>query len=223
MITTIIIPVLNRYDLLTRCLESIPASVRQILVIDNGDAFTGPVDERVRVLRLPTNLGVAASWNLGIKLYPHEPGWLLLNSDAWFVDDAFSEFSRDCGEGRVTLGGSPPWCCAWIGADVVDRVGLFAEVFYPAYMEDVDYEERCRILRVPVVLSAARVNHDNSSTIHSDAALRLLNDQTHQANVRAYQRRWSRLSQLGVPLEQEWQLETRRRQAWDTPRQGEAA
>lgn len=216
MITTIVIPVLNRHDLLTRCIDSIPDRVKNILVIDNGDAYTAS-DERARVLRMPSNLGVPASWNLGIKLYPHEPGWLLLNSDAWLHDGALDVLDGECETTNVVLAGHPPWCCAWIGADVVDRVGLFSEIFYPAYMEDVDYEERCYRLGVSIASSSARIGHDNSSTIRSDEALRRQNDRTHQVNNDLFAQRWSRLSQLGVPLEQEWRLSIRRHNAWDTP------
>lgn len=221
MITTIVIPVLNRHDLLTRCIDSIPDRVENILVIDNGDAYE-TTDARTRVLRMPSNLGVPASWNLGIKLYPHESGWVLLNSDAWLDDGALDTLEAECAPDNVVLAGNPPWCCAWIGADVVDRVGLFSEVFYPAYMEDVDYEERCHRLGISIVSSAARIGHDNSSTIRSDESLRRHNDRTHQVNNALFAQRWSRLSQLGVPLEQEWRLSVRRHNAWDTPAKEDA-
>lgn len=225
MIGVVIIPVLNRYDLLDACIESVPDSVREILVIDNGDQL----DERddfdkyrwrnrstyVRVLNMPSNLGVAASWNLGIKLYPFEAGWLLLNSDARFGDGAFAEFSEHVSESNLVQAGVPPWCCTWVGSRVVEEVGLFCEVFYPAYMEDLDYEERCRILNVPIVMSGARVEHDNSSTIRSDRALSELNDFTHRRNAQAYAERWGRVDELGLPFDAEWRLGVRRANAWD--------
>ena len=40
MITTVVIPVLNGYDLLKRSVGSIPQSVRHILLIDNGDCLS---------------------------------------------------------------------------------------------------------------------------------------------------------------------------------------
>lgn len=215
MITTIIIPVLNRYDLLWRCVESIPERVANILVIDNGDALDEALGGRVRVLRMPSNLGVPVSWNLGIKAYPYEPGWLLLNSDAYFADDAFVRFERDCGEDRITLAGAPPWCCAWIGRGVVDRVGLFCEAYYPAYMEDVDYEERARRHGVVIAASTANVQHDNSSTIRSDGALRARNDQTHAANLRTHAHRWRGVPANQTPPATEWSLACRTQNAWD--------
>lgn len=221
MISVVIIPVLNRYDLLERCIESIPATVDEVLVIDNGDTLDEIAESRlnynaplVRVLRMPSNLGVAASWNLGIKLYPFAAGWLLLNSDAWFVDDAFGRFEAHVATDRVVQAGAPPWCCTWVGRDVVERVGLFCELFYPAYMEDIDYEERCDALNVPVIQVDAHVGHDNSSTIRSSADLSHENDRTHRLNTLTYADRWASLTSAGVPREQEWSLGVRCRNAW---------
>lgn len=224
MITTVVIPVLNRYDLLERAITSLPEHVN-VLVIDNGGEYDD-LDYRdkskwrhrdgdVRVLNLPSNLGVPASWNLGIKLYPFEPGWLLLNSDAWFDADAFGAFDEQCEDDAILLAGAPPWCCAWIGRGVVDRVGLFCEAFYPAYNEDVDYEERARRLGVPVFYSDALVHHENSSTIRSDAALRQLNALTHQRNNDVYAARWHGLADHETPAPLEWSLQMRMANAWD--------
>ena len=211
MITTIVIPVLNGFDKLERCMSTIPDSVANVLVIDNADSDW--THDRARVLRMPSNLGVPQSWNLGIKAFPFEPGWLLLNHDAWFSDGAWDRFSADVGEDRITLAGSPPWCCAWIGRGVVDRVGLFCEVFYPAYMEDIDYERRARTIGIPVAYSDALVHHENSSTINSDYELARRNDVTHARNNAAYEHLWASVDG-GVPGVSEWSLRVRCENAW---------
>lgn len=214
MIDHVIIPVLNRYDLLNRCLDSIPLGVR-ILVIDNGDAYQAGERESVRVLRLPANLGVPASWNLGIKLLPFASGWLLLNSDAWFEAGAWDDLSRDADPEGITLAGSPPWCCAWISSAAAERVGLFCEAYYPAYMEDIDYEERARRLGVRVSYSAARVGHDNSSTINSDTHLARKNEWSHARNIGIHNARYHGLAEHEVPLVSEWSVRNRKVNAWD--------
>ena len=87
MVPCIIIPVLNRYDLLERAIKSIDYPVAELLIIDNGGQSTLHdypwfSDRRhvknYRVWSMPTNLGVAPSWNLGIKATPHAPGWILV-------------------------------------------------------------------------------------------------------------------------------------------------
>jgi GT2 family glycosyltransferase len=220
LISTVIIPVLNGYELLRRCVATLPKTIPNVLIIDNGDCLSrwdqAELDHPgVRILSMPSNLGVPQSWNLGIKLYPHEAGWLLINHDAYFDADGWERFSADVGEDRITLAGVPPWCCAWIGRGVVDRVGLFCEAFYPAYMEDVDYEERATRLGIVIVRSDARVRHDNSSTIKADDALSHQNSATHRRNIAIYDNRWHGLQSHEVPASLEWSLYQRTVNAWD--------
>ena len=197
----------------------------RVLVIDNGDNRGDNFDcedlwPQVRVLRMPSNLGVPQSWNLGIKLHPYEPGWLLLNSDAWFEGDLYTEyawdvFEADCDESSITLAGSPAWCCAWIGRNVVHRVGLFCEAYYPAYMEDVDYEERARRAGLEIRYVATGVRHDNSSTINSDPELARRNGETHARTIQSHDARWNGLAPHEQPPVWDWSLRYRLANAWD--------
>jgi len=217
MINTIIIPVLNRYDLLDRCIRSIPPSVQNILIIDNGDELAGAdaAWPNVRVLRMPSNLGVATSWNLGIKAHPYEDGWLLLNSDAYFPTVAdWETLCSEAAHDNILLAGEPGWCCAWIGADVVHRVGLFCERYYPAYMEDVDYEQRAILHNITILHSQASIRHDNSSTIQSEPGLDEINRHTHAVNYAYHQYRWSHVAPDGLPPDKEWSLQTRLNNDW---------
>lgn len=214
MISTIIIPVLNQYQLLDRAISSIPPGP-DILIIDNGDTLDQAAVERGRVLRMPSNLGVATSWNLGIKAYPHAAGWLLLNSDAYFA--TLADWDTLCSEAdaaSIVLAGEPGWCCAWIGADVVRRVGLFCERYYPAYMEDVDYQHRAELHNIQITHSQANIGHDNSSTIHSDPAIFAENQRTHAANRAYHDYRWARTEPDGLPSTSEWDLATRLANEW---------
>lgn len=225
MIPTIIIPVLNRYDLLDRCIASI-GEVERVIVIDNGDRLDDEtlrfwkydghlVDADVRILPMPSNLGVASSWNLGVKMTPHSDGWLLLNSDAYFAEDSYAQLEEEVRRDAMVLAGNPPWCCAWIGADVVKRVGVFCERYYPAYMEDLDYERRAMIAGVDVIRSDAKVEHDNSSTIAADARIAERNRQTHANNRAFYDHRWATVGADGWPADAEWSLRTRLENSWE--------
>ena len=221
MIDVVIIPVLNRYDLLERCIESLE-DVETLIVIDNGDGlpdyFLDTVQMRMIAKRrylwkMPANLGVATSWNLGIKATPHATGWLLLNSDAHFDAMAFHTMAKDTERADVVQAGVPPWCCTWISANAIKRVGLFCERFHPAYMEDVDWERRAKMLGISFAMSDAVVHHDNSSTIASDPVKAQRNAETHAANHALYEYRWSR-SGGNVPADMEWSLATRLQQSW---------
>lgn len=216
MIHTVIIPVLNRYDLLARAIESV-GDVERMIIIDNGDAIDGAaivkaVKRGARIIKSPSNLGVATSWNLGIKMSPHANGWLLLNSDAYFVDEGFRRFSALTTKYGVVQAGDPSWCCTWISEDAIERVGLFCERFYPAYMEDVDWERRARILGVTFAYCENAVAHDNSSTISADPKLAEQNQRTHAANHAYYAYRWNQARD--IPPDAEWRLSTRRGNDW---------
>ena len=111
MIPCIVIPVLNTYDKLQRCVESIDVPVDNLIVINNG---SGVVEIPVRanrqtVLNMPSNLGVGPSWNLGIKCFPWVSGWVILNADAWFEPGALATFAGLFEQDRIVLGGEPGW------------------------------------------------------------------------------------------------------------------
>jgi GT2 family glycosyltransferase len=220
MIPTLIVPVLTRYELLGRMLSSIDHPIEQLLVIDNG----GQLDpaqvtalteargliEHATVTTLPANLGVAGSWNLGIKATPFSPWWLICNFDIVWPAGALAAFDQINPHDRLALSdGSPPWCAFAIGERVVAEVGLFDEALHPAYFEDNDYERRCHAARVLVEHTSVEVWHDNSSTLNAGYADRnrvtfAVNSAYYDDKVRAHDY-----------SEGSWTLERRRRLSWD--------
>ncbi|HUX71505.1 MAG TPA: glycosyltransferase, partial [Cellulomonadaceae bacterium] len=85
-----IVPILTEPERLLGLLRSIDYPVGRVIVIDNGDmidphiAWHEQLGVKVHVVRLPHNLGVAASWNLGIKCAPLSPYFLIVNHDIEF-------------------------------------------------------------------------------------------------------------------------------------------
>jgi GT2 family glycosyltransferase len=161
---------------------------------------------------MPTNLGVAPSWNIGIKATPHADGWIILNSDAFFEPAQLEVFYKDCDPDSIVLTEAMPgWCCAWVGANVVAKVGLFSECYVPAYFEDTDFQERAMRLNVPVLVSDAGIVHDNSSTILSAPELAEKNQRSFADNGALHSMRW----QSGLPDAGHWDLTRRRNLGWD--------
>ena len=94
----LIVPVLNCYDLLQRMVDSIDYPLEMLVVIDNGDnlqelCVPDCVNE-LRVLPMPTNQGVAGSWNLGIKLLPFEAVWFFSSADTVYKPGALAELAK---------------------------------------------------------------------------------------------------------------------------------
>lgn len=210
-----IVPVLVRPDTLSDMVATIDHPVEHLIVIDNGCVVPEDFDagwwvKRCSVIRMPANLGVAGSWNLGIKASPFSPWWLIANYDLLWPAGALQRMCQQGNRDSVVLSAAlPPWCAFMLGDRVVAQVGLFDEAIHPGYFEDADYERRCRLAGVPVVPSGVVVTHDNSSTLREGFQQR--NATTFTANA-AYYRQKEKSSDVTEGL---WSLTRRRMLSWD--------
>ena len=212
LVPVLIVPVLTEHHRVDSLLGSMPGRVRDLVVVDNGPCGWRPsvdVADRVWHLRLPGNLGVAGSWNLGVKVTPHASGWLVVNHDVVFGEGGLEEFWGLCRVDNLVLGGKPPWSCFWLGSGVVKKVGLFHEGFHPAYFEDNDYEIRVQRKGCEIVRSTAAIHHRNSSTLASSPVFQARNQVTFEANARLFQERMVQ----DVPVD--WDLQRRLELGWD--------
>lgn len=215
MIPVMVVPILTRPDLLDRMLDSVDHPVDTLVVIDNGNALPGDFAHRewarnAYVVRSPSNLGVPTSWNLGIKMTPFAPWWLIANFDVTWPAGALEQFDTEDAPRVVRLSaGDPPWCAFSIGEQAVRAVGLFDEAIHPAYFEDSDYEWRCQVAGAPVIQSAIRVDHLNSSTLA--AGYRDHNARTYTDNAAYFRAKRFR----GDTSEGRWSLRRRRELSWD--------
>jgi len=217
-VPVMVVPILAGPDLLCRLAGSIDFAVGRLLVVDNG-MCVDPVrlrdaaPECVRdttVIPVPNNLGVAGSWNLGVKATALADWWLIVNFDAWFPEGSVQRFAETVSDGVLTLsGGAPAWCAFGLPASVVERVGLFDERIHPAYFEDDDYMTRCREFSVPVMYSDIPVHHDNSSTLKHGYDRR--NAETFDDNRRYMQRKHS----MQDYTDGGYSLTRRRNLSWD--------
>ena len=151
----LIVPVLTRYDLLQRMLDSIDIQVKHLLIVDNG-ASDQPDDLPINTLQLsdlisevtylpmPANLGVAGSWNLGIQSFPFDDRWFICSDDVVFGPGAMQAWYENSGPDRISVSAEDPhWQFFALGEQVVQTVGLFDANFFPANFEDDDYGWRC--------------------------------------------------------------------------------
>jgi GT2 family glycosyltransferase len=189
MIPMMVVPTLTRHDLLDRMLRSVDHPVGHLVVIDNSGrgivGGSGPW-ERMTVLPMPSNLGVAASWNLAIRMAHREPYVLVCSDDMWWPDGALERFAEMSGQDRVVVSSTwPHWCAFSLGMETVSRVGLFDEGYYPAYYEDTEYERRMGKKGVERLMGPS-VNHDNSSTL-STPGVKWSRDRSLRANERLFQ------------------------------------
>lgn len=216
MIPVMVVPVLTRHDLLDRMINSINYPIRDLIIINNGARSYDYVPvwnqwiSKIWHLRMPSNLGVSGSWNLGIKSTPMSDYWLITNFDVEWGGDSlkmFHEISRS--DALVLSNGAPNWCAFSVGWKVIDQVGLFDESLYPAYFEDNDYERRCEHAKIDVIKSFIPIAHDNSSTIRNGYEAE--NNMTFHNNAQYYQNKISNQDYS----QGNWKLKIRRRNSWD--------
>jgi GT2 family glycosyltransferase len=214
MLENLIVPVLNRYDLLQRMLDSVDVPVEHLLVIDNGEG-TDTLEfsdkfAKVTHLRMPANLGVGGSWNLGIKSFPYAHRWFIASNDVVFLPGALESLSKARRDEITLTADFPYWQCFVLGDEAVSSIGLFDECgFYPAYFEDNDYMRRADFVGVNIRKVAIPTTHDNSSTIK--AGYQHKNAKTFYANQSYYQSKVDNNDYTAGT----WSLDIRRENGWE--------
>ncbi len=206
---------LKRFDLAERLLRSIDYPVQHLVIIDNsGLASWDPIKpdsvEHMWVIRVPYGLGLVGAWNLIVKSTPYAPYWVLINDDAWFAPGSLETIAKEVNTDALNFVDiNPQWSCVVFGEGMVEKVGLYDERFYPLYFDDNDLERRVDQAEVPKVSIAAKVFHENSSTLNS--GYQVQNQRSYVANHQLYEikGREDDFSQG------EWSLKIRRANRWD--------
>ena len=170
--------------------------------------------EHTTYLPMPANLGVAASWNLGIKSFPYADRWFIASNDVQFHPGALQSLS-EARTDEITLSSMfPHWQAFALGYEAVKRVGLFDERFFPAFCEDNDYVFRAEQAGVTIRSIEVPMIHDNSSTINSDQDLFQKNARTFPTNAALYYDKVAR-EDFSAGF---WDVERRRLNGWEAGR-----
>ncbi len=206
---------LKRFDLADRLLSSIDYPVEHLVVVDNSGTQTwNPTKpesvNNLWVIRVPYGLGLVGAWNLIVKSTPYAPYWVLVNDDAWFEAGALQIIAENVDtEALNFLDIVPQWSAVVFGEGMVAKTGLYDERFYPLYFDDNDLERRVKHHNVPIKTIAAKVHHENSSTLKSGFEV---------ANSRSFannQRLFDSKAAEGDYTQGEWNLTARRDNRWD--------
>lgn len=147
MIPTLIVPTLVHYDLLQNMLDSIDVEVDHVVVIDNGGKLEGIKFDnckKLSVISLPTNIGVAGAWNLGIKVTPYSKWWLISNDDVLWLPGALSRMASYVTEGAIIADWNPLSAFSGFIIDevTISKIGLFDEHYFPGIGEELNYWRR---------------------------------------------------------------------------------
>jgi GT2 family glycosyltransferase len=167
------VPVLTRYDLLDRLIESaLGGSVApdRIVVVDNGGRdFLIREDARVEVISRGRNVGVSGAWNLILERATE------LGADRCAISNDDVEL-RQLTLGEILsyeadLVRAPGFAFFVLRPSVVELVGWFDENTWPAYFEDQDFSRRCRLSGVAMIdPQGIDIGHVGSATLRSWSA-----------------------------------------------------
>lgn len=157
------VPIVNGFKWIQRLISSIDYPVDQLIIFNNNGRgeITKELDDLckvdyyyikdIKVCHLPTNLGVAGTWNLIIKSFMNAPYWMITNHDVAFTSGFLKEMVRKVEDPEVGIvfgNKNEAWDIFLLRDWVVQKVGLFDENLYPAYVEDCDYHIRSRHLNI---------------------------------------------------------------------------
>lgn len=172
----VVIPTLWRYDLLEKAVGSLVRAVERgpmttLLVVDNGGKLHWEYSPfGACIYAPPENLGVAGSWNWGLReQFDRGASWVLvMNDDVEVTAEALDEYRALMAKGvNMAVGNEGVgMSCFAISRTCVERHGTFDENLYPAYMEDVDMNRRMRLAGdEQVVIDCTSVKHERSASI----------------------------------------------------------
>jgi hypothetical protein len=192
------VPIVNGVHWLERLINSIDYPVKELCIINNNgrDQITNDLNilcdkkydfiDKIRILNMPSNIGVVASWNLIIKSYIMSSYWLFCNNDIsftpGFLKSTVEESLQDETLGVISSASEESdsahisFACFLIKDWVIDKCGLFDENFYPAYYEDIDYYLKLKKNNIKTKSLDIRIYHGDglgyesgSQTLKSEA------------------------------------------------------
>lgn len=206
MVLNIVIPTINRADLLYELLISLKqqeSEFNELLIIDNGrqniDKDKCPVN--TIIINNPTNFGVAKSWNQGIHHFNKTNyDWLLfLNDDIDIFNNQLINIKDylQLHNDKYLIIGTYFWSIFAISRTCIQALNneYFDEQFFPAYFEDNDFCYRICTQHGPNLLLNAigalepKVKR-NSMTIKKDKTL----NNNFDTNKSKYIKKWG-----GIP------------------------
>lgn len=172
-------PVLNRYDLLDKLIESVSRSQLQpdqVMIIDNGNQIKPHQYLNCTLIKPGRNVGTAAAWNYA--LYAARDFLILSNDDIEVFPDTIPRLVEAAIQHPDELFFVPEsgTGCAFsfflMRRKLLDIVGAFDPLFWPYYFEDNDYVYRMKLAGVhnEFAVRGCNYHHVGSATLRSKTA-----------------------------------------------------
>ncbi len=202
--------VLNGADDLWKHFSSIDHPLKRYVIVDNSmgkyPAVRGTIEQikqdkpehidEVVILQNNLNVGFSGSVNQIVRQNTDCPYWCIFSVDwhpcpgelaklAKRFTQPFNQFLCD-----ETMSG---YSAMVFKAQLVQRVGLMDENFFPAYFEDNDHRYRMELNGLSWDYFPLAFEHKVSSTLHSDKKFKNRNNVTYHNNAMYYLKKWGGL------------------------------
>jgi hypothetical protein len=188
----VFIPVVNRFDLLKKAVESVPIRLTTEPVIINNSGAPLPYDFHIYpVINVKHPKTFSETQNLMLEMAEARPFYFFMHSDA---EDNEGILDRLFDMARLQVG---PWgviftsydALACYNTEAMKAIGGWDENL-PWYRSDCDCYRRMRVAGYPTLESGLCVKHTPSQTINSDSAIKARADAESIAAREYYIRKW---------------------------------
>ena len=203
------VPILVQGEKLLKHIDAIDVPLKRYYVIDNSEGKDASVSdaidaivnnppnniEEIIVVENHLNAGFAGSVNQMIRDNTDCDHWIVAGFDWWPKPTEYAEIFSvpaciDLTYGAFLGMGIDRFTAFMFTPELIDKVGLLDENFFPGYFEDNDYCRRIDLAGLVLPTIALEAEHDRSSTLHSSAHFERRNQYTFDRNYAYYRQKW---------------------------------
>ena len=179
-VDVMVVPLFHDGEEVKGLLQSVDTGVRLFVFVCNSDdpvvldalRHLAKLPFGVAVVHHPENAGFSGAVNEGIRKGiamlrdPPARWFFIVNADTEFPPKALGSFATVCNSVWAThglaYGPRQDHFAFVITRTAVDRVGMMDEVFFPGYMEDIDYHWRVHLGGLPQTITGINFHHHHS-------------------------------------------------------------
>lgn len=161
--------------------------------IDHLYAYPSPYIDELVIIENAFNAGFSGSINQLIKQNPTFPYWCFFCVDWHPLPGQLKRLAERLEQpfhGLICDDTMHGYSAMVWTPELIQKVGLMDENFYPAYYEDNDHRYRMKLMGLDWQYCVLKSTHEASSTLHSSPRFIQRNRVTFPLNFEYYQKKW---------------------------------
>lgn len=195
-IPVLVVPVVSRFDLLEKMLDSIDYPIDRIVIVENSCNGWSSARQsdlfKIEYIRPIQGLGYGGGINAGILQTCEADWWMFSNADIVWNPGVLSDIDQEMSSATEPLFIDDGFEWGALNRGVVKKIGLIDDqTFYPIYYDDNDYHRRLDLSEIKKVLKIASYSPEGkSTTIRSSEQFQNANNRTFMDNKARYVEKW---------------------------------